>query len=302
LPAGLTINTTTGIISGTPSAASAQTSYVVTGTNASGTVTATVIITVNISAPASLSYNSPNVYTVGTAIANLNPSSTGGAISSYSISPSLPAGLTINLTTGIISGTPSAASAQTTYTVTGTNASGTVTATVVITVNSGIVPQPQGALNAVDYGLLLSDTVKLKLTTSNGVAPFTLILSNDQTSIKDTIINLTPVNNEIIFTHKRLDTTKVFTIFKLIDANNATRSSGFTKDTTRVNGLTPKILLTLKADPAVKQADNSFKTRLLLKVKNAGDIDLRNVQVNANLSKVFPAGINYVLDSIRVLN
>ncbi len=261
----------------------------------------TIAVVTAVAAPAGLSYNTPNVYTVGSTIANLNPSSTGGVITSYSISPSLPGGLTINTTTGLISGTPSAASAQTSYVVTGTNASGSITATVVITVNSGIVPQPQGALNAVDYGLLLSDTVKLKLTTSSGVAPFTLILSNDQTSIKDTIMNLTPVNNEVIFTHKRLDTTKVFTIFKLIDANNASRSSGFTKDTTRVNVLTPKIVLTLKADPAVKQADNSFKTRLLLKVKNAGDIDLRNVQVNANLSKVFPAGINYVLDSIRVL-
>jgi gliding motility-associated-like protein len=261
----------------------------------------TIAVVTAVAAPAGLSYNTPNVYTVGSTIANLNPSSTGGVITSYSISPSLPGGLTINTTTGLISGTPSAASAQTSYVVTGTNASGSITATVVITVNSGIVPQPQGALNAVDYGLLLSDTVKLKLTTSSGVAPFTLILSNDQTSIKDTIMNLTPVNNEVIFTHKRLDTTKVFTIFKLIDANNASRSSGFTKDTTRVNVLTPKIVLTLKADPAVKQADNSFKTRLLLKVKNAGDLDLRNVQVNANLSKVFPAGINYVLDSIRVL-
>ena len=62
-----------------------------------------------------------------------------------------------------------------------------------------------------------------------------------------------------------------------------------------------QILLTLKADPAVKQSDNSFKTRLLLKVKNNGDLDLRNVQVNANLSTVFPAGINYILDSVRVL-
>lgn len=302
LPAGLTINSTTGVISGTPSAVSTQTSYTVTGTNASGTVTATVVITVNVAAPASLSYTTPNVYTTGTTIAALNPTSTGGVITQYSIGPSLPAGLTIDANTGVISGTPSAVSSQTSYIVTGTNVSGTVTATVVITVNSGVVPQPQASLNAVDYGLLSRDTVKLKLNVSNGTAPYTLILSNSINSIKDTITNLTPVNNVVEFLQKRLDTTKVFTIFKLIDANNNTRTSGFTKDTTIVRLLKPQILLTLKADPAVKQEDNSFKTRLILKIKNAGQLNLRNVQVNANLSTVFPSNITYILDSVRVLS
>ncbi len=263
---------------------------------------ANISVVTSIAAPASLSYTTPNVYTTGTAITALNPTSTGGAIASYSISPSLPAGLTLNTSTGIISGTPTSATAQLSYIITGTNTSGTVSSTVVITVNSNIVPQPQGSLSAVDFGLLASDTVKLKLTTSNGTAPFTLILSNSLNTLKDTISNLTPVNNIVEFLHKKLDTTKVFTIFKLIDANNNIRTSGFTKDTTIINVLKPQILLTLKADPAVKQADNSFKTRLLLKIKNAGQLDLRNVQINANLSKVFPSGISYVLDSVKVLS
>ncbi len=263
---------------------------------------ANISVVTSIASPAGLSYTTPNVYTTGSPITALNPTSTGGAIASYSISPSLPAGLTLNTSTGIISGTPTAATAQLSYIVTGTNSSGTVSATVVITVNSNIVPQPQGSLSAVDFGLLASDTVKLKLTTSNGTAPFTIILSNSLNTTIDTITNLTPVNNVIEFLHKKLDTTKVFTIIKLIDANNNVRTSGFTKDTTIVNVLKPQILLTLKADPAVKQADNSFKTRLLLKIKNAGQLDLRNVQINANLSKVFPTGISYVLDSVRVLS
>lgn len=263
---------------------------------------ANISVVTSIASPAGLSYTTPNVYTTGSPITALNPTSTGGAIASYSISPSLPAGLTLNTSTGIISGTPTAATAQLSYIVTGTNSSGTVSATVVITVNSNIVPQPQGSLSAVDFGLLASDTVKLKLTTSNGTAPFTIILSNSLNTTLDTITNLTPVNNVIEFLHKKLDTTKVFTIIKLIDANNNVRTSGFTKDTTIVNVLKPQILLTLKADPAVKQADNSFKTRLLLKIKNAGQLDLRNVQINANLSKVFPTGISYVLDSVRVLS
>ncbi len=305
MPAGLTINSTSGLITGTPSAVSTQTSYVVTGTNASGTVTATVVMTVNIAPPAGLTYTSPNVYTVGTAIGTLTPTITGGAIASYAVSPSLPAGLTINSTSGLITGTPSAVSTQTSYVVTGTNASGTVTATVVMTVNSNTSPQPQqpqGALNAVDFKLLANDTVTLKLSVSNGNSPFTLILNNSYNALKDTIRNLTPINSDVIFKLKQLDTTKIYTIFKLIDANENVRTSGFTKDTTKVNVLKPKIVLTLKADPTVKQADNSFKTKLLLKIKNAGDLDLRNVQVNANLSTVFPQDINYKLDSVRVLS
>jgi len=141
LPAGLTIDQITGIISGTPSAISSQTSYVVTGTISSTTVSATVDITVKEALPFGLKYNSPNVYTLGTAITALTPTSTSGKIVSYTISPVLPAGLTFNTSTGIISGTPSAISTRTSYVVIGTNNVGTVSATVVITVN-GIPPAP----------------------------------------------------------------------------------------------------------------------------------------------------------------
>ena len=50
---------------------------------------------------------------------------TGGAVVSYSISPALPAGLTIDSATGVISGTPLAATTKTAYTVTATNTGGT---------------------------------------------------------------------------------------------------------------------------------------------------------------------------------
>jgi len=60
------------------------------------------------------------------------------------------------------------------------------------------------------------------------------------------------------------------------------------------------LALTLKAELPVKQPDNSFKTQLLVKLKNAGELSLNNVQVNANLSQVFPNYLNYNLDSIKV--
>ncbi|MCO5950471.1 cadherin-like beta sandwich domain-containing protein, partial [Mucilaginibacter flavidus] len=56
--------------------------------------------------------------------------------SSYSISPALPAGLRFDNTTGIISGTPTAVSPATNYTVTAYNPGGSSQATINITVNS----------------------------------------------------------------------------------------------------------------------------------------------------------------------
>ncbi|RZJ67917.1 MAG: T9SS type A sorting domain-containing protein [Flavobacterium sp.] len=134
LPAGLSLNTSTGVISGTPSVATALASYTVTATNLGGSTTFDVVITVNAAAPTALSYNSPNTFTVGNTITNLNPTVTG-TVSSYSVSPALPAGLSLNAATGVISGTPSAVAATATYTVTATNVSGNASFGVVITVN-----------------------------------------------------------------------------------------------------------------------------------------------------------------------
>ena len=139
LPAGLAINATSGVISGTPSAITAQGTYVVTATNTGGSTTANVVITVNDVIPSALSYTTPNVYTNGTAISNLSPTVSGGTVTSYTVNPSLPAGLAINATSGVISGTPSAVTAQRTYVVTATNTGGFTTANVVITVND-VVP------------------------------------------------------------------------------------------------------------------------------------------------------------------
>jgi gliding motility-associated-like protein len=72
-----------------------------------------------------------NSYTgfVNTALTPISVTSSGGAVSSYAISPSLPTGLTLNTTTGAISGTPTAILASTTFTLSATNSVGTVSVT-----------------------------------------------------------------------------------------------------------------------------------------------------------------------------
>ena len=136
LPAGLNFATTNGVISGMPTAIKGATNHTVTASNAAGSTQATVNITVSLGAPKNLSYsNTPNIgYVTGGIFATMNPTVGGGAASTYTINPALPAGISINATTGAISGTPGAQGSQTTYTVTAQNATGSTTAQVTITI------------------------------------------------------------------------------------------------------------------------------------------------------------------------
>jgi hypothetical protein len=107
--------------------------------------------------PSSLSYTpSTTNAVVGTAIGNLVPSVTG-TVTNYSVSPTLPAGLSIDPNTGVISGTPSAAALADTYTVTASNAGGSTTATVTISVASAyqgwLNGQPQNSANQLKYAI-----------------------------------------------------------------------------------------------------------------------------------------------------
>jgi len=105
-----------------------------------GTLTATKAVAVTVTdvaevvAPSGLSYTPAMINgTVGTAIANLNATVTGTGLT-YSINPGLPAGLSIDPTTGVISGTPSVTAASAIYTVTANNTAGSTTTTLTVAV------------------------------------------------------------------------------------------------------------------------------------------------------------------------
>jgi hypothetical protein len=90
---------------------------------------------VKVAAPTGLTYSTnPAAYTVGTAIPANTPSSGGGAVSSYTGSPALPAGLSLNGTTGVITGTPTAPTATATCVIMATNSGGRTTVNLVMTV------------------------------------------------------------------------------------------------------------------------------------------------------------------------
>jgi hypothetical protein len=133
LPAGLTLNAGTGQITGTPTVAQAAANYTLTAYNSTGSTSFTLSIQVLIPAPSSLSYHSPQIYPVGTAIAPLYPTVTG-PVSSYTVNPALPPGMSINAASGVITGTPTAATGSANYRITASNSSGSTSFTLVTTV------------------------------------------------------------------------------------------------------------------------------------------------------------------------
>lgn len=135
LPTGLNFDSSTGIISGIPTTVSPQTTYYVTANNANGFNTFNIKISI-IGVKPAINFTPPPIYTVGTAIPPLTPTNTGSPALSFSITPNLSTGLSLNTATGTINGIPIVAKSETLYTVTATNNFGTGTATVLITINS----------------------------------------------------------------------------------------------------------------------------------------------------------------------
>ncbi len=135
LPSGLNFNTSKGAISGTPSVLSPTTNYVVTGFNTSGSTTTTVAITVVDVPPTGLSYAQNPAFFTNHTFGSDAPSAGGGPVVSYSVSPPLPSGLNLNLSTGVISGTPTNISSGSNYLVTAFNSGGSNSVVLSLTVN-----------------------------------------------------------------------------------------------------------------------------------------------------------------------
>ena len=130
IPNGLAVSNASGVISGTPTAPQTQTTYTITATDSTSPTPQTDSFTVNIKVnPATaMAFNktkSDEVLPAGTAasITGLAPLNSVGTLT-YSISPALPTGLSISTTSGAITGTPTAASASTPYTIAVTDSNG----------------------------------------------------------------------------------------------------------------------------------------------------------------------------------
>jgi hypothetical protein len=125
LPAGLSMDTVTGRITGAPTVASDPINYTVTATGPGGTGITVVSISVADQTPIIYYPRTTIAVLLGVAITPDTVISTGGPVTRYAISPALPVGLVLDTVTGILSGAPTVASDTANYTVSATGPGGT---------------------------------------------------------------------------------------------------------------------------------------------------------------------------------
>jgi hypothetical protein len=243
LPSGLSVNTTSGVISGTTTN-TGTTNVSISASNAGGTGSATLQITTQPSPPVISSSNTASGVK-GTAfsyqITASNSPTTFGA-------SSLPVGLSVSISTGIISGTPSA-TGTTNATITAANVTGTGSATLAITIlppapaitSTNSVTPVQGA--AFSYQITATNTPSSFSATN---LPSGLSVSNSSGIISGTA-TITGTSNATISASNAGGTGTSALFFNVIppapvitSTNNATAAQGiaFTYQITATNNPT----------------------------------------------------------------
>ncbi len=135
-----TFNTATGTIDGTPTSLLSRTQYTIWANNSGGSAVAYLNITVNDVAPNTIVYSSHDLtLEKGTLMTTTTPAISGGSVTTWEISPSIPSGMAFSASTGAISGTPSVLqTTAVTYTIWANNSGGWTSTEVNITINDQI--------------------------------------------------------------------------------------------------------------------------------------------------------------------
>ena len=168
LPTGLSLNGATGAISGTASAAGTF-NFTVTGTDTLG-ATGSRAYSVTINAPITVNPASLPTGNVGSAYSQTVSASGGTGASTFVVTVgALPTGLSLNSSSGAITGTPSSAATYN-FTITATDTVGaTGSRAYSVTVTASSLTVSPATLPATTQGVAYSQSV----TASGGTAPYT---------------------------------------------------------------------------------------------------------------------------------
>ena len=178
LPAGMTFTASSRDLAGTPTGRFTSATFTYTATDGnSDTVELTFTIVVTATAITFVSNIANQAWTVGTAVNLTLPTATGGVGTlAYSLTPTLPSGVTFTDATRVLAGNPTATAAVATFTYTATDAESvthTQTFTVVVTA-SAITFASTIAAQAWVVGTAVSLTLPIA---SGGVGAFTYSLT-----------------------------------------------------------------------------------------------------------------------------
>ena len=212
------------------------------GNNNTAATRKTLTIVNTVAAP-NISYSPTTISgVVSTAISSLTPSNSGGMVDTWTISPSLPAGLRINSSTGVISGTPTATASSATYTVTATNnTTDTSTATLTIVVTAAATAPGAPTIGTATATGSTTATVTYTAPASNGGATVTTYTATSSPgSITGSVSQAT--SGTISITGLTAGTAYTFTVVATNSVGNSSPSAASNSITTTsgtTTGLVP---------------------------------------------------------------
>ncbi len=208
LSPGLTFNESTGLINGTPTEVRSLIQYTVSATNSGGTATTQINITVLDQVPMIAYVPSDAVLLNNSSVLALQPLSTGGAVTLWSITPQPSAGLLFDTSTGVFSGIPTEIMNRTLYEITASNDVGSMTVSVNITIEDLVYNVSLGPIYLLNNSEMSVFEVTSSITGSiyeiSPDLPTGLFFGEDNGTIWGTPTSVIPLTNFTIYANSSL--------------------------------------------------------------------------------------------------
>jgi len=188
-PPGLTINATTGVISGTPTTLGSYVTVTVTSTDAGGAAASSAAFTWKVVSGPTVTTPVTQTSVVGRTASLAVASTCPNTPCAFTLA-NPPPGLTINTTTGLISGTPTTVGTYATVTVTSTDAAGAAASSAAFTWK--VLPAPAiGALGSLSATVTAAESVAIAYTCPTATCTVTLAGTMPGLGLSATTPNLT---------------------------------------------------------------------------------------------------------------